>query len=163
MITRVKITGAAELQKKLRGLPDKVAKKHIRAALRKGAKIIRDEARRLAPKDTGHLVDSIKVRAAKRMKRGSFGIQVITGAGDFAGDEFYASFYEYGYRKNPAYRGADGKIRSVSRTQAKSMERTEMKPRPFMRPAADSKGQLAAEIVKSKLLNAIVKEAKAKS
>jgi HK97 gp10 family phage protein len=82
----------------------------------------------------GQLRDSLKIRAMKR-KKGRIGFMVQTRDGDFKGDEYYASFVEYGTSKMPA--------------------------RGFIRAAYDSKVSEAEGIVKSQLkagIENVVKE-----
>lgn len=118
----VTITGAKELQAKLAKLPKKVANKIQRQGIRKGAKIIQEEARRLVPRKSGLLRKSIKVRVPKKKRRGEIIISVQTGSlGDFKGKSFYGAFVEYGTSK--------------------------MAARPFMRPAADNKKQAATDAI----------------
>lgn len=67
MAQRSKITGAAELEKVLKKLPDRVAKKVVFGALRAGAGVIRREAKRLAPVASGLLKKEIRIfRPGKR-------------------------------------------------------------------------------------------------
>lgn len=51
----VEIKGLAELQQKLEALPEKVAKRGVRAGLRAGADVLRTAIIQLAPKATGFL------------------------------------------------------------------------------------------------------------
>jgi len=106
-----------------------------KAALRAGAEIIAEEARRLAPKDTGRLARSIKVYAGRQARvSGGFdlpGTSVLVGPvgspGD--GDVFYAGFVEEGTSQQAA--------------------------QPFMRPAIDGKRAEAEAVVLDRLNDAL--------
>lgn len=103
----ISIFGDEELQAKLAAMTLKVQRKIVRQALRKGGKRVRDEARRLAPVETGALKKSIKVRAARNLRRGSFGIAVLTGTRAELGISPEAKYYypavvEFGGRGHDA-------------------------------------------------------------
>lgn len=116
----------------------------MRGAMAAGAVIIRNEARQLAPKDTGELIKDILIKRAKQT-RGTNGLEyhvfVRTGkksrlAGkkrNVSRDSFYWRFQEFGTSKMPAH--------------------------PFMRPAFDKKKEEAAEAIRAYLAARIEKEA----
>jgi len=66
-------------------------------------KIVASRVKALVPVDSGLTRSSVKVRAAKRSRKG-FGINVQIGEGDYKGETFYAAFVEYGTIKNKAAR-----------------------------------------------------------
>lgn len=140
VVGAVTISGAKELQKKLKGLPEKVANKIIRKALRSGAKIIERQAEINAPVLTGQLKKSIKVKSAKRRKKGEIGVSVITGKGDFKGDQFYASFLEFGFKRGKRELGDD---------------RQKVGPYKFMEPAFEAKKEEAARTIEQEMLSGI--------
>ena len=72
----VRFFGGAQLQRALERLPLGIQRKAVRKGLRVGAKRIQSKAKQLAPKDTGTLRRSIKVRARKRSRR-EIGILVL--------------------------------------------------------------------------------------
>lgn len=94
-----RVEGLEELERTLRELPDKVEKKVVSQALRKGLKPIQKEAKNLAPVLSGQLKKAIKIRAGKR-KKGQVSVNVIIGDKDF--QNFYPKFIEYGTSKLPA-------------------------------------------------------------
>lgn len=147
-----KITGAKELQKKLRELGPKIEKKVMRQALRAGAKIIQAEAKKLAPVDSGELRAGIKVRAVKKRKPGQVRIRVSTGEDD----AFYGFFVEYGYMKQETRRLPDGKIISLKRGQGTP---TFVPPRPFVRPAFETKKEEATKAITAAIAAGIEREA----
>ena len=61
-----KLEGAKELDKVLAGLSKSMAKQQIKAGLRKAAKPVLKDARAMAPKKTGAMAKSIKVRTMVR-------------------------------------------------------------------------------------------------
>lgn len=95
----VSLTGLDVVDNMLADLPDNLRKKCVRHATRKVAKIVLAEARRIAPRKTGALADSLRVRSMERSKRtrkGDIGHAVVTGERFFAGDQFYGGFLEFG-------------------------------------------------------------------
>ena len=122
------IRGGLQLETKLRALPQKIARRDGGNALKRGAELIAEEARRLAPvsdRNEEHLRDNIVVsllRASKGAAR-----RVVIGFNKAV--SFRAHFTEYG-----TYRS---------------------KPSPFMRPALDGKGAEAIERIGEELWNAV--------
>jgi HK97 gp10 family phage protein len=142
----IKLEGVAELHALLKGMDAKLAKKIYRTALREGAKEIQAEAVRNAPVDTGLTRDAIKVKARKRSRKnkGSVGVLVTVGEGDYKGETFYASFVEFGHFQGSRKLGD---------------ERTFVPPDPFMRRAFDSEKENAAQMVVAALQVGIEREA----
>lgn len=91
------------VQKKLDGFTNKLQKQALRKASREVAKFTQQLARELAPEDTGELVASIKVRAAKRSKaksqKNTVSVNVNTDESLFQGDTFYGGFMEFGTKQ----------------------------------------------------------------
>lgn len=130
----ISIFGDKQLSAKLSAMVPKVQKKITRQALRQGAKRVRDEARRLAPVDSGALKKSLKVRAAKNLRRGSFGLSVLTGTRAELGISPEAKFYypavlEYGGRGHEA--------------------------QPYLRPAMDATRAEVLGLIKSSIREAL--------
>lgn len=88
----------ARLDKMLKSVPRKDAKKAIRKGTRAGAKIITAKAKGFAPVDSGATKRAVKTRAIKR-SRVFTGTTTTVGAGFFKGKTFYAAFVELGYRR----------------------------------------------------------------
>lgn len=82
MRSDIKIDGADELLRLLKGLPGKVERNVVNRSLRAGGKIVLTQARYKAPKLTGTLRKSLALRAIKRKgrgrRKGSIGVQVTT-------------------------------------------------------------------------------------
>ena len=83
--------------KMLTGMPAKIRNKILRRELRNAAKKLKPSARSATPVASGKLRRSVKVRAAKRSRKG---IGVLVGYNDkpYSGDTFYGAFLEWGYR-----------------------------------------------------------------
>lgn len=141
----IKLPDLAPLQKALKALPARLAKKVIRQALRAGAKVIRADAISRAPVDTGMTKKAIKVRVGKRSRKPRIWVNTQVGAGDYKGETFYAAFLEYGHLSGK--RGTDG--------------RQPVAAKPFMRPAAEAAEQQASVIVRAELAKGIEREAAA--
>jgi HK97 gp10 family phage protein len=134
-----KLNGFDGLDRALAELEPRLARKIERQGLREAAKVIQQEAVANAPEDTGTLKQSIKVRAIKR-KKGFCGVQVTTGQGFFRGETFYGAFIEFGHHVGSRKLGD---------------ARAFVPPRPFMRPAFDSKKEQAAAAVAESVRQAL--------
>lgn len=93
----MKVIGAKEVERKLKELEPKLAKKVLKRGLRAGAKIVRKAAQSKAPIKTGGIKKGIKVRAGKT-KKGFISIRVGVGNQWFTGPNFYAAFVEFGHK-----------------------------------------------------------------
>lgn len=140
------IKGGAELQRFLKQLPGKVEKNIMRGAMRAGANVIRDEAKRLAgeTKDTGALQKSI--RAGSRARGGEVtayiragGKKVYFGRGQNrrGTDVWYAHLIEYGVRPHSIGQG----------------EHPGFEANPYLRPAIDDKQQEAVSAITDYIRN----------
>lgn len=144
VVGRLKIKGSPEALKMLTELGPKLARKHLRPALRAGAKIIRTEAQERAPVRTGALKKSIKVRAGKAKKKWSAVVLVQTRDGDFAGEEFYGAIIH------------EGTVERVQKTTGRRVGKVE--PMPYMRDAFDAKKDEAEDAIAKRLEESILSE-----
>lgn len=154
MAEKIKIHGLNEIKNTLKDLPTVLGEKVIRAALRAGAKPIRDEARANAPilknpdprRKPGTVQKAISTRRSKQDKYGVYvsvkplGKKKISSfkqgggkAADNPDDPFYWIFSEFGTSKMPAD--------------------------PFMRPAYESKKYEALQKFEEYSKKRVVKEA----
>lgn len=113
-----KVEGFKELEAALRRLPEDIAGKVLRQALRKSVQTMAEEARAKAPRSDrpgprGHMADSIAVRNLKGVE-GDADIEVHLSIGPDT-NHFYGLFAEFGTVHQPA--------------------------RPFMRPAFDENAE----------------------
>lgn len=137
MTKLTKIQGGAELQKLLDSLAPNIERNILRSALRQGANVIRDEAKKNVSDRTGELSKSIKVKT--RSRRGNVTAQVVT-------DKYYARFVEYGTESH-FIKSKDVKSLFFAGIARQVVEHPGAKPHPFMRPAIDAKQNEAIRAV----------------
>ncbi len=128
------LSGLEETLKVLAALPGKLHDSIIKKAMKIGIQPMYEDALARAPVDTGFLRDHIRVQTRSSKAKGTITVRVNTSSGEYKGDDFYASFLEYGYWKVPI-EIIDGKIYSKPRG---TEPRVWQPPRPFMRPAFDA-------------------------
>lgn len=149
---QIKIEGLAELAKRLRELPSELSGKNggpLRKAIGRASVVIRDEARRRAPVDTGNLRDNIIAVRKRKSPQGNEGyfIEVRRKRRKYAntranrrkqragmtyesmGEAYYGMFIELGTAKMPA--------------------------QPFLRPAFESKKVEAVEVFRAEFAKAV--------
>jgi HK97 gp10 family phage protein len=90
MEVTMQVKGFAKLEQNLRALPDEIARKAMKTALKDGAEVIRHDIAVLAPRRTGFLATHIAVSLSST----KFG-EVIAKIGPTK-DAFYARFAEFG-------------------------------------------------------------------
>jgi hypothetical protein len=121
---RIILLGDGIIKEKIKNLSDSEAKNVIQSACREAMKWTQKEAKKLAPKKTGALRRSIRVRATKR-SRVRIGARVTTSASDnmYSGKTFYGAFLEYGWktkgRKDANRRAASAMTRRLTRSNAR--------------------------------------------
>lgn len=96
------LTGGDALERKLKSMLPKAAKRVMRKALRAGAKPIRDASKQMVRVKTGSLQRHIKVYTGRSRK--ALIIRVGTKEGDYKGKHFYGSFLEWGTRRSRKFR-----------------------------------------------------------
>ena len=128
----VKIRGAAEMERLLKLLPERVAERVTKNALRAGARVIRDEAKDRVPVDTGDLRDSVVVRSPTRGQRKRGAALVVVGFEKPVSRR--AHLTEFGTQHQPA--------------------------QPFLRPAVDEGGNKAIDAIGKNMGRGIDREAK---
>ena len=159
MSQEIRIEGLAELSRTLEQFTDKLQKAALRSALRAGAQEIRKEAQRLAPVRTGKLRDTIRV--GTRYDRRSGEVQATVSAGNRKRGVFYASMVEFGTTGHPIIAGGGTKAGQVlaagARILGERVDHPGAKPKPFMRPALDTRAKDALEAVRAQLAARIEK------
>lgn len=130
------IKGLADLQKALDTLPAKIEANILRSALRAGAKVILEEAKSRVPVKTGLLRDGLKVRTG--LKKGKATATISTGGKH----GFIAKFMEFGVATHEI-KAKDGGSLFFGSVFASKVVHPGLRPRPFMRPALDSKASEA--------------------
>lgn len=135
------LAGADELKALLNDLPKRLQRKFIGESLLKAAEPVLQRARANTPVRTGDYRNALKISTVKRSRRGP-AVRVGTEAGDFQGDQFYGSFLEFGYKKQPVVRLPDGRFISMKRGRGRP---TKVAPLWIIRNAAESaRPQVAA-------------------
>lgn len=135
--------GFDDIDKVLAALPGKFGPQVLTKTLRKAAKPLVDEAKKLVPVDKGELKKSIGVEQSK-VAGNYVGVQAGPRRGMFAG--YHAHLVEYGTGPRKLDKPITLKIGSkwVTITHTGSMP-----AHPFMRPAYDAKiGQVQEEVKK---------------
>lgn len=150
MSQNMQLRGFKELDDQLKTLPNKVAGVALERAVHAGAKVIRDEARRLAPKHDGPYPKSRKDRKPGMLKRSIVsrtnkkvrdGITVNIGPSKRA---WYGRLVEMGHAI--VTKATAGKTRKAGRN---------VPPKPFLRPAMDAKGAEAVKVLGVRLMREI--------
>jgi HK97 gp10 family phage protein len=166
MAKDVNIVGGKELAEFLKSLPLKLERNIMRAALRAGARVIADEAKKnLSVHKTGALKASI--RTSSRSQKGTVFAYARAGGRRGAANKdksaFYSAFIEFGSaahaivpKNKPflVFRARDGRL-----VKTKFIPRHPgITARPFMRPAFDSKGEAAVAAVSKRIRERLTKE-----
>lgn len=154
----ISLLGDREAERKLHRLDVALQRKIVRAALRLGARPVRDEAKRLAPVLTGKMRDTITIKAL-RARRGNFGVQVQTGTRAQLGIEpndpyYYPAAVEFGHA-GPGHGLTPKERRRKRRVEASK----EIPANPFMRPALDNKAGEAKSAIAGAIRTGIEREA----
>lgn len=164
------LTGDKKLDRTLKEMEPKLAKKGIRKATRAAAKVVLADAKRRAPRgDTGKLERSLGVRTAKggrgkRLRRGTIGHAVVTREGLFSGEAFYGGFLEFGTKNRRTKRGRIGGTGAISQ-DAMNRGRIAQGEFSFIRPALYGNERLIRWMFKrtlAKAINDIAREANRK-
>lgn len=127
--------GFAELNAYLTALPDNMQRNAVSAGLRAAARVVRDEARRNAPRDSGATIKNIRIGSVRR-DRGSqvYSISVrVTGK-----ESYYAYFQEYGVARHVIMKKQRAANKIGDEFVSGVIDHPGHAPRPFMRPALDS-------------------------
>lgn len=121
------IKGLEQLIKNLNSLPEKLEKKVVRKAVRKGANIVRDKARELVDKDTHNLEKSIVTSNAKVEGKIACKVSLKQRKTKKAKDPYYGYFKELGTSKmaaspfmRPAVDESEGEVLNVVVNEIKS-------------------------------------------
>lgn len=155
-MAEIRIDGLDALKRALDELPKRTANKHLRAAVASGARVIRDAAKTKAPVYTGPvsqghpppgtLKRSIVAKFIKEKSTNTKQVYYVTARrgkqyqkqgkkGNLSQDAFYAHMVEFGTVK--------------------------MSPRPFLRPAFDTKKDDAVRAITKTIQTRVIEEAAA--
>lgn len=136
------VKGGAEVQAFLDQLPVEVETKIVRNGLAAAANVIRDEARNLAPKKSGAMARSIKTTRDTRKGTG----QVIARVRLKGRHAFLGRFMEYGTLPHKIWTTGKGSLVVNGVAIGKQVWHPGISPRPFMRPALDTKAAAAVDV-----------------
>jgi len=169
MASSVEIKGLAELHRTLQELPVKIERNVLRGGLRAGAKVMEAEAERLCPEALPTL-DSVKrgarlgelkrsIRVTLRA-RGST-VRATLKAGNKVA--WYAHLVEFGTARH-WIKPKSRKSLFIAGLFKEIIDHPGARPKPFMRPAFDSKWRMAidamADYIRTRLPKEIGKQSK---
>lgn len=141
MIT-MKLNGGKELHALLQQLPVEVETKIMRNALARGANVIRDEARARVADETGLLRKAIK--STRNTRKG----QVIAKVKLRGRHSYLGLFMEYGVTAHMiTVADGAGALKIGRQFVSGSVQHPGHAPRPFMRPALDTKAKEAINVI----------------
>lgn len=147
-MAEIAVKGLKELNDFLQQLPVKMEKNILRAALRQGANVVKDQAKQNVPVASGLLRDGLKV--STRSSRG-----VVTASVKATGKHGYiAKWIEYGTAAHDIA-AKDGGSLFFGGIFADKIEHPGSRAKPFLRPALEGKSQEAlvavGEAIKKRL------------
>jgi len=153
----VNVAGFKDLQKFLNTLAPKIERNILRAALSKGARVVRDEAKTLVPValpneenrklyggHAGALRNSLRV--GSRARGGKVTAYIRAGGKKKGADTYYAHWVEYGTRTH-FINSKSGYLRINGRWVKAPVTHPGAKAKPFLRPALDSRASDALRAV----------------
>lgn len=140
----VQVKGLKELGEALQTLPVKLERNVMRSAMRAGMKIIMDEARSNVPAKTGALRDSLRI--STRSFRGTVTAKVTVGNRQ----AWYGRFVEFGTAAH-VIASKPGSLLAFGGGFYRAVNHPGATPRPFMRPAFDSKHPQALQAFANKV------------
>ncbi len=145
------IKGGEALQKFLTELPVKIEQNIMRSALRAGAKVIADEAKRNVPIQSGDLRNSIRLSTKSRRGRVSATVK--------AGNKkaWYYRFVEFGTAAHEI-KPKNAKSLFVAGIFSELVNHPGARAKPFMRPAFDSRSNDAIRAVGLKIKERLNKQ-----
>ncbi len=150
----IRIDGLADLQRQLDELPARLERNVLRGALRAGARVIQDEAKRHVPVKSGALRDSIRV---SMRVRGGLVQAFIRAGGRGKGEPFYAHLVEFGTSAHEE-RPKGAKSLFFAGVFSSVINHPGAQEKPFMRPAFDGGAPRALDAVVDYLTTRIPRE-----
>ena len=156
-MAEMKIEGLDELRRRMNGISDQLLKRVLRPSVRKGANVVRNQARDNfntagGPND---ITTALKASIRVTPRRGTpTRVVVSVVAGDLTGAQikkfgkkaaFYALWVEKGHINRKAGQALRGSKAGVKAARAASTNNTPAHP--YMQPAIETKAQEAIDIV----------------
>lgn len=162
MSEQLSIQGLDGLLRSLREAPKAIQGRAVQAGMRKGGNVIRDDARRRAPKASGFMVSQIVTRRANAKGRQRAGVG--------QGGEYFTVGVKTGRRRKYANtkrnrrRGRVGKVYEESGWayywRFVEFGTKNMRASPFLTPAGETKGPEAAQVIINETWTALDKHLK---
>lgn len=140
------VQGLAEIKRKLAEFPVRVEANVVRAALRAGAVVIRNEARGNVPVKSGLLKGTVRVSTFKKGAE----LHATVKAGDPRKRVFYAHLVEAGTKAHEIRARKGGVLILGRRFFVKSVAHPGAKAKPFMKPALAAGAGRALEAIAAK-------------
>lgn len=153
--TMKRIKGGPELQKILDELPVRMERNFLRAGLRAGGAVVRDEARKNINNVTGALSKSVRVSTRSRGGQ----VKAIVRAGNK--EAFYAHMVEFGTAPHMLNKGVDNKSKVLNiagNLVGGKVMHPGAKAKPFLRPAVDENQSQIVKAVGERIKARIAKE-----
>lgn len=162
MSEQVSIQGLDGLLRSLREAPKAIQGRAVRSGMRKGGNVIRDDAKRRAPKASGFMASQIVTRRANSKSRQRAGVG--------QGGEYFTVGVKTGRRRKYANtkrnrrRGGVGKVYEESGWayywRFVEFGTKNMRASPFLTPAGETKGPEAAQVIINETWAALDKQLK---
>lgn len=181
MTKQYPVTGLKQVIDNLTAIGGKLEKQAMRSGLTAAAAVVRDEARVRAPKKSGKMAKSIRSGSARKNEDGNYSITVSLKGNSHA---FLGVFFEYGVSPHLiSAKGEDITVGGVNLSARKAtrkgrneglssdVDSQAMKigsnfvtgavlhpgiaPRPFLRPALDTKASEAIEAMRDKIISVV--------
>ncbi|QQQ40913.1 HK97 gp10 family phage protein [Stenotrophomonas maltophilia] len=162
MSEQVKIDGLDGLLRSLREAPKAIQGRAVQTGMRKGGNVIRDDARRRAPKESGFMASQIVTRRANSRSRQRAGVG--------QGGEYFTVGVKTGRRRKYANtkrnrrRGRVGKVYEEAGWayywRFVEFGTKNMRASPFLTPAGEAKGPEAAQVIINETWAALDKQLK---
>jgi HK97 gp10 family phage protein len=146
------IKGLDELQRKLEAMPEKVAKKGLRDALKAGGRILVSALMAFAPRQTGFLSEHFDMRLSIRGEDIA-GSAYVGPEGKMDYPDAGGGYREKENRKGKKYRVGRIAVASVARFLEFGTSR--MAARPFMTPAWEAHKEIVRDAIIDKLKDAV--------
>ena len=156
-MAELKIEGLDELRMRMNGVSDRLLKRVLRPSVRKGANVVRNQARDNFNTADGpnDITTALKASIRVTPRRGTpTRVVVSVVAGDLTGAQikkfgkkaaFYALWVEKGHINRKAGQALRGSKASIKAARAESTNNTPAHP--YMQPAIETKAQEAIDIV----------------
>ncbi len=162
MSEQVKIDGLDGLLRSLREAPKAIQGRAVQAGMRKGGNVIRDDAKRRAPKESGFMASQIVTRRANSRSRQRAGVG--------QGGEYFTVGVKTGRRRKYANTKRNRRRGRVGRVYEEAgwayywrfveFGTKKMRASPFLTPAGEAKGPEAAQVIINETWAALDKQLK---